>query len=417
MVFIGPDCAPCNVVVAITGLVVISTTCRFGSSLEDMTATQSAELSLRSQRVESSVIRDLLALTERPGVLSMAGGLPDGSTLDAPRMTQAATCALQVHGRYGPKALQYGETHGSVELRTVIAQRYACDVDSVVVTAGSQQGLDLVGRALLNDDDVAVVELPSYLGARQSLGSWTTNLHGIEADGDGLRTDLLRVELERGLRPKLVYVVTDFQNPTGATLSDPRRAELVELSDRYGFVIVADNPYGELRFRGAWPTPLRGANVVHLGSASKILAPGLRVGWMVASSELVAAVVRLKQAADLHTSTLTQLMVADVLNDAQWMTAHLKAIRALYQSRSQTLHQHLPGHWTTQAPSGGLFLWVTVPSRIDTSQHLAHAIEAGVAYVPGSAFGAAPNTMRLSYATLAPSDLIEAADRLCSVLR
>jgi 2-aminoadipate transaminase len=382
-----------------------------------MVITHSAELSIRSQRVGSSVIRDLLALTERPGILSMAGGLPDGSTLDAARMTQAATYALQLPGRYGPKALQYGETHGCMELRTVVAQRYACDVDSVVVTTGSQQGLDLIGRALLNDNDVAVVELPAYLGARQSLGSWTTNLHGIEADGDGLRTDLLRVELERGLRPKLVYVVTDFQNPTGATLSDARRAELVQLSDRYGFVVVADNPYGELRFRGAWPTPLRGANVVHLGSASKILAPGLRIGWIVASSELASAVVRLKQAADLHTSTLTQLMVADVLNDGEWMTAHLDAIRGLYQTRSQTLHQHLPNHWTAEAPSGGLFLWITVPSRIDTAECLAHAIEAGVAYVPGSAFGAASNTMRLSYATLTASELIEATDRLSSVLR
>jgi 2-aminoadipate transaminase len=374
-------------------------------------------VSHRAGRVTSSVIRDLLALTEQPGILSLAGGLPDGPTLDADRLKLAADRALSTSGRYGPRALQYGETPGCIELRNTVAVRYQADPQHVVITTGSQQALDLMGRALLNEDDIAVVELPSYLGARQSLGSWTTRLHGIEADDDGLRVDLLADELANGLRPKLVYVVCDFQNPTGATLSNPRRRRLVELSERYGFVIVADNPYGELRFSGQWPTPMSGTNVVHLGSASKILAPGLRVGWMIAPPDIVSAVVRLKQAGDLHTSTLTQLMVADVLADEPWMGRHLDEIRALYRQRATTLCRHLPNGWDAVPPTGGLFAWATGPTTVDTSALLSDALAAGVAYVPGSAFGGAPNTMRLSYATLTTCELVEATARLSSVLR
>jgi 2-aminoadipate transaminase len=388
---------------------------------DDADAARSVQslLADRVNDVPSSIIRDLLALVSRNDVLSLAGGLPCPEGFDVQRIAEASNRALHLPGRYGAAALQYGETIGTTELRTLIARQHNVDIDQVVITSGSQQALDLLGRALLNPDDVAVVETPSYLGARQALGAWTRGLHGVPADVDGLDTSALASQIAAGLRPKLVYVVTDFQNPTGSTLSAERRSDLVAMSERYGFAVIADDPYGELRFSGTRPPALRGSRVIQLGTTSKTLAPGLRVGWMIAPVDVARAVVRLKQATDLHTSTFAQLVAADLLGDVTWFETHLARLRQMYRDRAATLFEALPDGVDAQPPTGGMFVWATVAGGstvLDVAALLAAAVETGVAFVPGSAFGGPANSMRLSYSSLSPAELVVAAERLGSVL-
>jgi 2-aminoadipate transaminase len=370
-------------------------------------------LSARARGARSSVIRELLRLTEQPGVLSLAGGLPAPELFPTERVRAAFETVL------GARALQYAATEGAVELRAIAARRFpACTVDEVLVTTGSQQALDLIARCLLDPGDAVVVESPSYLGALQAFSAAGGRCVGIPGDADGLRVDVLADHLAAGLRPKLAYVVTDFANPSGATLSTERRRALATLSDRYGFVIVEDDPYGELRWAGRRPAPLRdmGSQVVSLGSASKVLVPGLRVGWMAAPSWLMGPLVRTKQAADLHTSTLSQLLVAELLRDDAAQRRHLERLRAEYGTRAAALHAVLPAGLVAERPDGGMFLWAH-GEGIDTTALLPRAVDVGVAFVPGSAFFPQPDAasgewMRLSYATLTVEGLAEAARRL-----
>lgn len=380
-----------------------------------------ALLARRARSARSSVIRDLLRLTERPGVLSLAGGLPAPATFPVDRIAASAAASFGRVGATGPVALQYGPTEGDAELRELVASRHGAGSAQVLITAGSQQGLDLLARVLIDPGDVVVVEEPGYVGAIQALRASEPQLVGIEVDADGMRTDLLEAELVAGLRPKLVYTVPNFQNPTGAVLSPDRRAHLGALADRYGFVLVEDDPYGELYFDTPPPPSLRsfGANVVTLGSSSKILAPGLRVGWLVAPEALIGPTVRLKQAADLHTSSLSQRIVAELLGDAAFLAAHLPAARSVYRVQAAALSEALPLGCVAAPCRGGLFLWVTTDPAADTDRLLEIAVDHGVAFVPGSAFrldGSTHATMRLSYATLDPAGLATAGSRLAAAL-
>jgi 2-aminoadipate transaminase len=382
----------------------------------------------------SSVIRDLLRLVDRPGMLSLAGGLPTPELLPVDRVGAAVAARLAADG---PRALQYAPTEGVPELRALVAADHAnrightdhgdrpAQVDDVIVTTGSQQGLDLLARALLGPGATVVVEAPGYLGAIQAFRLSGATMVAVPGDADGLRTEVLADRLAAGMRPALVYVVPNFGNPSGATLGLARRRHLAELADRYRFVVVEDDPYGALRFRGdALPRlATMTANAVTLGTASKVVAPGLRVGWLVAPAWLTPAVVRLKQVADLHTSTLDQLVVADLLADAPFMAGQLDRLRASYRPRADALVdavRTMPGAPLTVAePAGGMFCWATLRAPRATHDLLPAALDAGVAFVPGSAFhldDSGDSSMRLCFTTLSVEQIGEAIDRLATVL-
>lgn len=328
-------------------------------------------------------------------------------------------------------ALQYGATEGAAELRDVLGERLGVSGGEVVVTTGSQQGIDLVSRCLLEAGDVVVVESPTYLGSLQAFRAQGARVEAIEGDRWGLDIGRLADALSAGLRPRLVSVVSEFANPSGATLSPERRRALVDLARRYRFVILDDNPYGELRWSGTSPVGLEeiaatsaddGRNdcVVSLGSASKILAPGLRVGWLRAPEEIRRSVVTLKQATDLQTSSLDQRLVAELLGDADWMDAHLATARETYQRRCSVLLDAVLGGFgdavDVDQPDGGMFLWVRFNrSKIDTMELFRRSIELGVAFVPGEAFGSRSGrsqAMRLCFGTLKSEELRTAVRRL-----
>jgi 2-aminoadipate transaminase len=389
-------------------------------------------LSTRARRARSSVIRDLLAHAERPDVLSLAGGLPAPDTFPMARVGAELAAVL---ADLGPAALQYARTEGVDPLRAAVAERAseawgrAVGVEAVLVTSGSQQGLDLVGRVLLDPGDVVVIDDPGYLGAVMALRSHDARLVGIPVDADGLRTDVLEDRLRAGLRPRLSYTNATFQNPTGAVLAPARRAHLAELAERYDFLVVEDDPYGELWFDGPPPAPVAAGSdrVVALGTGSKLLAPGLRVAWAVGPPAVVAAMTVAKQSVDLQTGTLAQHVVARLLADRRFLDAHLDLLRATYRDRAHALSgalaQHLPDV-AIGAPRGGMFLWAAVgePSRpgapaVDTADLLAAGLPLGVAVVPGFAFAVdrpADTWARLSFATVAVDRFPEAARRLAA---
>ena len=358
-------------------------------------------------------------------MLSMAGGLPAPESFPVARMREAADRLLGTsHGLSSP--LQYGPTEGVAPLRAWVAEQMGggAQPDQVVITTGSQQALDLLAHALCDPGDTVVVEHPAYLGALQALEAAGAAIEPVAADAQGIRVDVLAERLAAGLRPKACYVAPNFQNPTGATLADDRRAALAALADRYGFLVIEDDPYRDLRFRGAHLPTVRsyGTNVVTLGSTSKVLAPGLRVGWLVAPAWLVGPVVRLKQARDLHTSSLSQWLAHDVLSDEQFLAGHRRALAALYAERCDALCGSLTGRLgervAFERPDGGMFVWATL-AGVDTTALLPVAAAAGVAFVPGGAFhldGSGADRARLSFATLAPPGLAAAVDRLAGAL-
>lgn len=374
----------------------------------------------------SSRIRELLRITEQPGMLSMAGGLPAPVAFPTALLDAASARATQLQGPTGPVAWQYGPTEGAALLREQVALEHGMPLNQVLVTTGSQQSLDLLARVLCDEGDVVVTEHPTYLGALQALQLAGATVVGLPGDASGLDTAALATALAGGLRPKAVYVVANFGNPSGATLSVERRAHLVALAERYGFLVIEDDPYGELRFAGAAVRSMGapGAPVVRLGSASKVLAPGLRVGWMSGPSPVVAACTRAKQAVDLHTSSVAQLVVAEARSDRTAYAAHLAAARAHYAAQAdalaEALARHLPDvHFTR--PEGGMFVWVDL--GVETEPLLTAAVERGVAFVPGPAFaapGSDPESVatyaRLSFATLTPDELDDAVHRLAAAM-
>ena len=377
----------------------------------------------RTTRFVASAIRDLLHLAERPDVLSLAGGLPDGSTFPVDRIADAAHRATRTAGRYGSTALQYGPTEGLEAFREWAAAGSLVHaalgpVDEQLVTTGSQQGLDLIARCLIDPGDTVVVEDPVYLGARQVFVAGGARLVGVPVDADGLDVDRLAILLDAGLRPRLVYTVPHFQNPTGATLHPQRRIELAALAQRFGFVVIEDDPYVAIDFEGRRHDPIGALapdHTVTLSSSSKVLAPGLRVGWLRAPAWLHRTLVLAKQSVDLHTSGLDQLVALDVLRDDAFMAGHLATLRATYAAKGHALHTALDGLFATCAPTGGMFLWGTAAD--DTSAMFERAISAGVAYVPGRAFGVdidRAHQLRLSFATLTTGELDTAAARLRS---
>jgi 2-aminoadipate transaminase len=376
-----------------------------------------------ARRVTSSAIRELLGVAEDPSVISLAGGLP------APDSFPVADIAAAVAGVLADDpvgALQYSRTEGYEPLRAWVAGRHDASADQVLVTHGSQQALELVARANVDPGTVVALADPGYVGAIQAFRLAGADLLPVPGDAGGLMVDELARALRRGRRPALVYVVPNFDNPTGATLAADRAAELGRLADRYGFLIVEDDPYGHLRWAGPSSPPLARftERVVSLGTISKLLCPGLRVGYTVAPPALARTLVQLKQAVDLHTSSLAQRAAFRLLSTRGFLDRHLARLRGLYRLRARALAaalgEHLGDLASFRPPDGGMFIWARVErAGVDTQVLLASALSEGVAYVPGPAFGVAHRHrrhLRLSFATAGPEELDEGVRRLRTAL-
>jgi 2-aminoadipate transaminase len=407
-----------------------------------MTALWTARYAQRNQRMGRSIIRELLKLTLQSDVISFAGGLP------APELFPVEECreaACRVLAEQSAAALQYGPAEGYRPLRQFICermQRYGIDAEpaNVVITNGAQQALDLIGKLLINPGDRVLVEEPTYLGALQAWSAYQAEYVSVPSDDDGLCTDLLESALRVG--PKFMYVLPNFQNPSGTTLPLSRRLELVRLSNKYGIPIVEDDPYGALRFEGEHQPPLVAldvdfhrsyglngqgfmeGNVIYLGTFSKTLAPGLRLGWVVAPVEVIDQIVMAKQGTDLHTSNFTQMLAYEMVR-TNCFDDHVRMIRKVYGERRlvmlDALARYFPEGCSWTRAEGGLFLWARVPDWIDTTELLKRAVEHKVAYVPGSAFYADPsrgrNTMRLNFSNAQPAQIEEGIRRLGDLLQ
>ena len=392
----------------------------------------------RTTAVKSSAIRELLKLTQRREVISFAGGLPAPDVFPVARFQEACRRVLDAHGA---EALQYSTTEGYLPLREMIArnlQRYGIPAtpDNVLLTSGSQQALDLIAKLLINRGDRVLAEAPTYLGALQAFGVFGAEYETVPIDDDGIRTDLLEEALRSG--PKFMYILPNFQNPAGVTLSLQRREELVYLSDKYGIPIVEDDPYGQLRYEGQHLPPLvvldrenlrrderyTLGNVIYMSTFSKTLAPGLRLGWIVAPVEVIAKLVQLKQGADLHTSTFVQMVAYEVARDG-FLDEHVKLIRQVYGERRDVmlaaLDEMFPHEVTWTRPHGGLFLWVTMPEGTDCNELLREAIHENVAFVPGDCFypGGADGhrNMRLNFSNATPDQIREGVRRLAKAVK
>ena len=395
----------------------------------------------RTQGIQSSAIRELLKFTQRPEVISFAGGLPASEVFPTERFREACCKVLDQKPRL---ALQYGATEGYEPLREMVARHIArygikAKSENVLITSGSQQALDLIGKLLINPGDRVLVEAPTYLGALQAFNVYGADYVSVPSDDDGLRSDLLEAPLRSG--PKFMYVLPNFQNPGGTTLSEGRRHELVLLADKYGIPIVEDDPYGQLRYEGEHLTPLvvldrenlrrdQGysiGNVLYLSTFSKTLAPGLRLGWIVAPPEVIAKLVQLKQGADLHSSTLVQMVAYEVARD-NFLDEHVKLIRRVYRERRdvmlEALARYFPPEVQWTRPQGGLFLWVTLPEGADAQKLFESPVKENVAFVPGDCFYA-PNghrdagkrQMRLNFSSAPPDQIQEGIRRLSVVVK
>ncbi|AOB33132.1 2-aminoadipate aminotransferase [Bordetella sp. H567] len=367
----------------------------------------------RALQLTSSAIREILKVTERPDVISFAGGLPAPGGFPVDVVRQAFDKVLVSNGR---AALQYGPTEGYSPLRAWIADDLnskgaRVTPEQILIVSGSQQALDLLGKVLIDKDSKVMVETPSYLGALQSFSLYQPRYESVASDEGGLVPEALTPATAQGAR--FLYALPNFQNPTGRTLDRQRREALVQQAARLNLPVVEDDPYGELRYAGE-PQPSLlslgtdvGAHIIRMGSFSKVLAPGLRLGYIVASRKLIDKMVQAKQATDLHTSTLTQMAVYEIVKDG-FLAQHLPTVRELYRKQCgymlDALQREFPAAATWTRPEGGMFIWVTLPEGIDTTQLLQQAIAENVAFVPGQPFYAnapAPrNTLRLSFVTV-----------------
>jgi len=389
---------------------------------------------LRTLRCKASTIRELLKITQRPEVISFAGGLPAPEVFPVARFEEACRAVLEQHGA---QALQYGPTEGYEPLRQMIAGNLArygilAGPENVLITSGSQQALDLIAKLLINSGDRVLMEAPTYLGAVQAFNVYGAQFVSVPLDDDGLRTELVESALTPP--PKFMYVLPNFQNPAGTTLSEPRRHQLILLAERYGIPIVEDDPYGQLRYEGDHLTPLvvldhqnfrrdtafTFGNVIYLSTFSKTLAPGIRLAWIVAPVEVIGKLVLLKQAADLHTATFNQMVAYEVARDG-FLDQHVKLIRQVYRERRdvmlQALEENFPPEVTWTHPQGGLFLWITMPEGTDCRSLFRAALAEDVAFVPGDCFYANESPeccrhMRLNFSYSEPDQIREGIRRL-----
>jgi 2-aminoadipate transaminase len=387
-------------------------------------------LAARTQRMGSSVIRELLKLTMQPNVISFAGGLPAPEVFPVREFKEACAYVLE---NQGPQALQYGPTEGYPPLKQYLAesmQKYGvpAQLSNILITNGSQQALDLIGKIFIDRGDKVIVGKPTYLGAIQAWNPYGPQYVGVALDDDGMRMDILEDTLRAHPDAKFIYVLPNFHNPAGTTLPLERRKRLVELAAKHGQFIVEDDPYGQLRFEGEDITPisvLHKENTLYLSTFSKTLSPGMRVGWVVAPEGVIARLVQAKQGTDLHTSTFVQMIASDIANRGL-IRQHVRTIRDVYRERRDVMLDSLAAEfpegcsWTR--PHGGLFLWARLPGGLDSQDLLNIAVQERVAFVPGHAFYTSSDAdgrccMRLNFSNAKPDLIREGVARLGRAIR
>ncbi len=391
----------------------------------------------RTQWLKSSAIRELLKVTQIPGCISFGGGLPAPEVFPVEEIAAAAQKVLRDQG---PQSLQYSTTEGYKPLREFIADyvsagKVSISPDNVLITSGSQQALDMLGKVFLDEGDTILVDSPTYMGALQAWAAYGARYQVVPTDGDGVIVEELEALLKSG--PKWIYTMPNFQNPTGLTLSLKRRQQLVEITNRHGIPLIEDDPYVQLRFEGE-PQPsliqLAGqiqspsqsglhSNVIYLGTFSKILAPGLRLGWMIAPHEVIGKMAQAKQGMDLQSATFNQMLTAEVIK-GDFLPCHIETIRSVYRERRDVMlnamQQYFPEGVSWTRPEGGMFLWVTLPEEVNAEALLGEAIAHKVAFVPGTSFyplDSHKNTLRLNFSNAQPEQIKEGIARLGQVFQ
>lgn len=392
----------------------------------------------RTAHMKRSTVREILKLTAKPEVISFAGGLPAPEFFPVERIQQASDTVLAERGR---EVLQYSTSEGMPELRQWIADRMSTGKlkigpENILILSGSQQALDFVARVLLNERDKVIVENPTYVGMLSAWKPYDVDFEAVPTDADGMLVDELEPLLQAG-DAKLLYAIPSFQNPQGTTLTYERRKRLAELLVKYDLAMYEDDPYGELQFEGEkmpsvleleaevrGTTSIDDCNVMYAGTFSKTLTPGLRVGWIAAAFPVIDKMVQVKQAADLHTSTLSQFITYEIIRDGEFLDNHIARLRDVYRERRDlmlaTIAEHFPAgiSWTT--PKGGLFTMVTLPEGMDAADVLKEAVQHNVAFVPGGDFyigEMGKNTFRLNYSNARPEMIVEGIKRLGGVLK
>lgn len=386
-----------------------------------------------SNNMKRSAIREILKLTQNPEMISFAGGLPAPASFPVDDLNGIVSDILKEEG---PAALQYDATEGVMGLREEIVKRYQndgvdCNIDNLIITTASQQGLDLVGKIFINEGDIVICGLPSYLGGISAFASYGADLHGIPLDENGMRADLLEEKLEElkqaGKKPKFIYIIPDFQNPAGITMPKSRRLEIIELAHKYDVLIIEDSPYREIRFEGeAQPLmyQLDGTgHVITLGTFSKIFAPGFRIGWVLAHPDINDKIVMAKQSADLCTPTFVQKIAERYIKSEKFDINLKKTIDMYHEKRDimlQGFRNHMPEGVTWTEPEGGLFLFLTLPEFMDAQELFYKAVEKKVAFVIGQVFhcdGSGKNTMRLNFSYVSKEQNIEGVKRLAQAIK
>ncbi len=383
----------------------------------------------RLSGLQYSEIREILKLTEKPEIISFAGGLPAPELFPVEGIIEACVSVLKEDG---PAALQYSATEGYAPLRAWIAARLnntrgtSLDADNILITCGSQQALDLTGKVFLDEGDVVLCECPTYLAAISAFRAYGCGFKEVPTDGDGMLPDALEGILKATANVKLLYAIPDFQNPTGRTWSAARRSRVYELAERHGVVIIEDDPYGELRFEGARLPSLKSfdasGRVFLMGTFSKIFCPGYRIGWIAGDREVISKYVLVKQGVDLQCNTLAQREIMRYLEIFD-IDAHIETIKNAYRRRRdvavRTMAQEFPEEVSFTRPQGGLFAWATLPTHIDAHRLLTKSLEQNVAFVPGGAFfpnGGHENTLRINYSNMPEARIEEGLTRLGKVI-
>jgi 2-aminoadipate transaminase len=385
------------------------------------------QFSKAARTQKSSIIREILKDSSKPGVINLAGGLPAPELFPIEAIKQAC---IRVLDKYGPDSLQYSLTTGVPVLKQYLADRISAggiefSPDSIQITGGSQQGLDIVGRVFLEPGSVVLTEEPTYLGALQAFSFYQAEFISVKTDESGMIPSDLEYKIKE-FNPVFIYLVPNFQNPSGITMSAERREAVVALAKKYDLPIIDDNPYGELRFFGQ-PVPslkvMGGQHVIQLGTFSKIISPGLRIGWIAADKEFIRMCELMKQACDLHTTTFSQYVVYEFAKDGA-LEAYIEVLKKAYRRRRDvmidTLARELKNGTTWSEPEGGLFLWVKLPEGISSSELLPKAIAAGFAYVPGRYFYSQKpddSTLRLNFCNATEENIVEGVKRLAAVVK
>jgi 2-aminoadipate transaminase len=384
----------------------------------------------RMDMIKASTMREILNLTENPEVISFAGGMPAPELFPVDEMKEVT---INVLDNDGQKALQYGPTDGFLPLREKIVERLkkfnitGIDASEILLTAGSQQGLDFTGKLFLDPGDVVICERPSYLGAINAFKAYECNFADVQMDSDGMIMDRLEDALKSNSRAKFIYVIPDFQNPTGMTWTVQRRKELVDMANKYDVIIIEDGPYCEIRFEGQIPPAVKSfdteGRVIYLGTFSKTLVPGLRLGWILAKKEIITKFNQLKQGADLQVNSLTQRQLNTYLEMFD-LDRRIQSLNDVYRHRrdlmAREMKKNFPESVKVHVPEGGLFIWVEFPESIDTTQMMVKALEKNVAYVPGAPFypnGGGHNTARFNYSNMPDDKIIEGVRRMGDLLR